>query len=104
MARFLSLCALLACLGLPALAEDLAFTLANQSGVDLAEFYASPADVDDWEEDILGSAMLASGASGTVTIADGRAHCSYDLKMVFTDGDELEDSVALCETGSYTIH
>ncbi len=107
MALFPRLCGitgLLALLAVPALAEDLVFTLANNSGFDLAEFYASPADVGDWEEDILGANMLATGTSGNITIADGRDQCSYDLKMVFTDGDEIEDTVDLCETGSYTIN
>ncbi|HEX9857646.1 MAG TPA: hypothetical protein VGA75_04765 [Paracoccaceae bacterium] len=88
----------------PAFAEDLAFTLSNNSGVDLVEFYASPVGVANWEEDILGGAVLTSGASGEVTIADGRDVCDYDLRMVFADGDVLEETGNLCETGSYTIN
>lgn len=86
----------------PVLAQDLTFTLANHSGADLTEFYASPVGVDSWEENILGGAVLASGASGQVAIS-GAAGCDYDLRMVFADGDVLEDSGNLCETGSYTI-
>lgn len=102
--RLLGAALVLAHFAAPALAEDMVFTLANNSGVDLAEFYASPADVDDWEEDILGPDMLSTGTSASVTIADGRRRCEYDLRMVFADGDELEDTVDLCETGSYTIN
>ncbi len=88
----------------PAFAEDLSFTLSNLSAADLTEFYASPVGVDNWEENILSGGVLASGASGEVSIADGRAVCEYDLRMVFADGDVLEDTGDLCETGSYTIN
>lgn len=87
----------------PAQAEDLAFLLRNQSGYDLYEFYASPTDVSSWEEDILGADILPSGESVEIIIADGRTQCDYDLRMVFEDGDVLEDTVNLCDTGSYTI-
>ncbi|MBT9247179.1 hypothetical protein KM031_08565 [Gemmobacter fulvus] len=86
----------------PALAADLSFTLSNMSGAELTEFYASPVGVDSWEENILGGGALAGGTSGQVTIA-GSESCDYDLRMVFSDGDTLEDSANLCDTGSYTI-
>jgi hypothetical protein len=88
----------------PALAQDLIFMLDNQSSYDVYEFYASPSDVGDWEQDILGRDVLLSGQSARITIADARTQCEYDLLIVFEDGDELTDSVDLCETGSYTIH
>jgi len=87
----------------PALAQDLTFELINVSGYDLVEFYTSPVDVGNWEEDVFGSGVLPSGNSVDVTIADGRSQCAYDLRFVFDDGDILEDSADLCETGSYTI-
>ena len=90
-------------LAAPAAAQDLAFMLANDSGYDLIEFYASPADVSEWEEDILGQDILRSGDAVRVIIADGREQCTYDLRMVFADGDVIEDTADLCETGSYTI-
>lgn len=87
----------------PALAQDMTFTLSNASGVTLVEFYASPIATDDWEEDILGDQVLESGQTGEVLIADGRANCDYDFLMIFEDGEELEDTVDICELGSYTI-
>ena len=84
-------------------AEDLIFMLDNQSGYDIQEFYASPVGVDNWEEDILGTGILEAGEAGRVSIADGRDVCDYDLRIVFADGDELEDTTDLCETGSYTV-
>jgi len=87
----------------PAIAEDLEFTLTNKSGYVIVEFYASPSDVYDWEEDILGMDVLGHNESVLITIADGRTQCEYDLRMTFDDGDTLEDTVDLCETGSYTV-
>lgn len=99
---FLSVAAVLT--ATPAEAEDLGFTLENRSSYDVMEFYASPVDIDDYEEDILGRDVLASGESTRVTIADGSEQCEYDMLFVFADGDELRrDGVDLCETGSYTL-
>ncbi len=96
--------AALAALAVPAAAEDLTFTLTNNSSSDVQEFYSSPTDVGDWEEDILGTDVLGSGQETAVTIADGRTQCEYDLRFVFTDGQVLEDGgINLCETGSYTL-
>lgn len=87
----------------PAMAEDLEFTLTNNSGHVMIEFYASPSDVASWEEDILGADVLGHNESVVITIADGRTQCEYDLRMTFDDGDVLEDTVDLCVTGSYTV-
>jgi hypothetical protein len=87
----------------PVLAEDLVFTLNNFSALDLVEFYTSPAETNDWEEDILGENILAPGMSGEVLIADGRTQCTYDLLFVMSDGQELEDTVNMCELASYTL-
>jgi hypothetical protein len=84
-------------------AEDLVFTLNNNTDYTLMEFYASPTDVSNWEEDILGADVLGTGQSVQITIADGRSTCDYDLRMVFDDGDIVEDAANLCETGSYTV-
>jgi hypothetical protein len=88
----------------PAHAEDLIFMLDNQSSTPVHEFYASPANVDNWEEDILGQDILEAGNFARITIRDGRATCTYDLKIIFSDGEEMEErAINLCETGSYTV-
>jgi hypothetical protein len=85
-------------------AEDLDFELTNATSGVITEFYASPADVDEWEEDILGADVLGAGESVSITIADGRTQCEYDMKFVFDDGSETTvDAEDLCETGSFTI-
>ncbi|MGB8814495.1 MAG: hypothetical protein WCC57_15050 [Paracoccaceae bacterium] len=88
----------------PVMAADLSFTLANNSGADLTEFYASPVGVADWQENILDGQTLPAGSSGQVAISDSGDVCDWDLRMVFADGDVLEESGNLCETGSYTIN
>lgn len=87
-----------------AAAEDLDFELSNATSGVITEFYASPADVDEWEEDILGADVLGAGESVSITIADGRTQCEYDMKFVFDDGSETTvDGENLCETGSFTL-
>ena len=90
----------------PAQAEDLIFTLRNGTQATLMYFHTSPADVDDWEQDVLGSDVLEAGQSVRVTIADGRSQCDYDMRFEFDEDsglEILEDTQDLCETGSYTI-
>lgn len=69
------------------------------------EFYISPTDVDDWEEDLLGSNYLAAGYEISVTIADGRTTCIYDILGVFRDGDSVEDyGIDICTMGGYAFY
>lgn len=100
--RSATLAAALAFAALPAMAADISFVLSNETSVVLTEFYASPTSSDDWEDDILGAEVLGAGDSGTVTISDDRG-CEYDIKAVFADGDEITDSVNICEIQSYTF-
>jgi hypothetical protein len=86
-----------------AYAEDMAFDFKNASSFVVTELYASPSNVSNWEEDILGRDVLGSGETVRVTIADGRRTCEYDLRIVFDDGDTIEDTTNLCDTGSYTV-
>lgn len=87
-----------------AFAEDLTFTVHNHSSTDVVEFYASPVDVHDWEEDILDVDVLAAGESAEVTIADGRTQCTYDVRFVFEGGAVVDrEGEDLCKTGSFTI-
>lgn len=89
----------------PALAEDLQFTLENQSARNLMVFQTSPTGVENWEEDVLGSYVLPSGHYVSVTIADGRDHCVYDMRFVMEDEAVLEHyEVDLCELGTYTLY
>jgi len=86
------------------LAEDLVFTLTNSSSYAVKSFYTSPADVDDWEEDVFGENYLPAGNYVSVTIGDGREQCVYDMKFVLEDDSEfIEKGIDLCQLGEYTL-
>ena len=93
-----------------ALAEAVTFTLINNSSRNLEEFYASPPSVDDWEEDILGTDILAPGESVKITIDDGREDCKYDFKGVLGPGRGVgrgalvQSEVSVCDGGSYEFY
>jgi hypothetical protein len=91
-------------LAVPAMAQDLVFSVTNESGVDLVELYTSSSDSPSWEENILDGAVLPSGSTGEVTITGAEGNCNFDLRMVFADGEALEDSTDLCATSGYTIN
>lgn len=87
----------------PAFAQDLTVTIDNMSSMALAQFFTSPADVDEWEEDIFGDDILPSGSSIDVTIADGREQCVYDLKFVMESGQEIVGTQDMCEEPIFTL-
>lgn len=86
----------------PALAEDLVFTLANDSSHTIVEMYVSPVGEDEWGENIL-FAAVEPGVSGEVTIADGLDVCDYDLRFVSVEGGEAEQSQNLCELATFSL-
>lgn len=87
-----------------AIAEDLTFVLTNGSSYAVKSFFTSPADIDNWEEDVFGEKYLPAGNQVNVTIADGREQCTYDLKFVLEDDSEyVESGIDLCELGEYTL-
>jgi hypothetical protein len=89
-------------MGQNALAEDLTFTLKNSSDSPLVEFYVEDSSQSDWGSDLL-TESVNPGEEGTVTIADGRTTCTYDILGVFADGSKLDErQLNLCELGSYT--
>ena len=92
-----------AALAAPAMAEDVSYQLNNNSALTLMEFYTSPANTDDWGPDILGADVIPPGGSGTVTITDGSSECTYDIMFVMEDGQELVDTVDICQMASYTL-
>ncbi len=100
----LGLAALVAAFSTAAYADDATFTLTNNSDYQIDAFYSSPANDDQWGDDILGQDVLEGGQSGTVTIADGSTECVYDLKAVDESGAEhvLED-LDICKSPSVTF-
>lgn len=69
--------------------EPVSFTLNNNTSHDLVSLYISVVSTNDWEEDIFGNGVLDAGDSVEVTIDDNLSDCEYDLKAVFSDGEEI---------------
>ena len=68
-------------------------------------FYGSNAGSSSWEEDILGSDVLASGSSTTINFDDGTGYCTFDFKAEFADGSSsVESGVNVCTTSSVTFN
>ena len=87
----------------PAWAADRRVTIVNKTGFTIVEFYASAANEQNWQEDILGNDTLPSGRSVPINIDDGTGACVYDFKAVFDDGDELvRNRINVCQVGQYT--
>ena len=87
----------------PAQAEDLEFGLKNGTSGTLVEFYVESSDQEGWGANLLAGQRVKAGEAGTVTIADGKTTCVYDILGVWEDGSKTEDyQLNLCELGSYT--
>lgn len=78
------------------------FTLVNGTSSVMTGFYASPPNVDDWEEDILGSDVLNPGEKINITINDGRDDCTYDFRAEWKDSSPTETVGNVCNGGTYT--
>lgn len=98
--RSFALAAATVVFALPA-AADISYTLNNHSSHTIVYFYTSPSSSDDWGDDILGDAVVEAGESGTVTLSG--SECEWDIKAVFEDESEFEDSIDACQTTEYTF-
>lgn len=95
----------LMCGTVPVMAQDVAFTLLNQSSYTLTYFYASPSNDSMWGDDLLDEVgVLEPGYEGTVYIGDGSDQCLYDFRFETAEGPQLEvAAIDICELGSYTL-
>lgn len=76
----------------------------NQTSYTIVEFYASNTGTADWQEDILGSDVLASGSSVMINIDDGSGYCKFDFLAVFDDGDQVVSSDNnVCELDNFNF-
>lgn len=84
--------------------QDYRFELVNGHSSTMMYFYASPSDIDSWEDDILGDAVLYAGDSIRINIADDRQSCLYDFRAIFEDGSEsTRYEVNVCDLSRYTF-
>ncbi|MEJ5975764.1 argininosuccinate lyase [Novosphingobium sp. PS1R-30] len=93
-----------AAFAVPAQAEEV-FTVINKTGYDIAEVYIAPSRSNDWEEDILGQDVLTDGARTNIDFAKSEDTCNWDMKVVYTDGDNAAwQGLNLCEILSVELH
>ncbi|WP_333145398.1 MULTISPECIES: hypothetical protein [unclassified Microcoleus] len=86
------------------LAEALGFNIINKTGTNITKFYTNPTGIDSWGEDILGIDILRPGESALITIRNSQNVCTYDIKAVFDDGEEIiKYKVDLCTIENYTF-
>ena len=84
--------------------RKLDFTLVNKSTYTVVELYVSPTNDDEWGEDILGRDVLENGEKVAITFSRGEATCSWDLKIVDEDEDEVTwTKLNLCEANEITL-
>ncbi len=81
------------------------FVLINQTGLTIDQFYCSPNNTDDWEEDVLGQDVLPDGESVEITFATETEECLWDLMIVDEDGDKIYwQDINLCEAVKITLY
>ena len=100
----LALFLLLATAG-PVLAGKQDFTLVNQTGFDIHEVYISPHAGDDWEDDVMGKAILVDGQSVAIKFARTDKTKEWDLKVVNKEGRAIVwEKLNLLEISKVTLH
>ena len=87
----------------PAMAEDLVFTLVNDSSHTIVEMYVSPTGEELWGDNILTVDAVPPGAEGDVTIADGLDVCDYDLRFITAEGGDAAKTQNLCDMAVFTV-
>jgi hypothetical protein len=87
----------------PALAEDLVFTVQNQSAGEIKELHVSTLDSNSWEENLLDHGPLPSGQTATVTLTNTNGICEFDMRLVYDD-DSITDErkMNLCDLDNDT--
>jgi len=65
------------------------FKLVNKTGVDIEKIFISPADVNDWEEDILDLDILEDGATIEVKFNVSETTKIWDLKVEDDEGTAI---------------
>ena len=81
------------------------FDLVNATGYTIAEVYVAPTSSDEWEEDVMGRDVLENGETVTINFAPRQKACSYDIKVIWDDGDEaFWNGFNLCSVSEITLY
>jgi hypothetical protein len=66
--------------------QDYFVDITNQTGFTIFYMYVSPADAKDWEEDVLGNAVLMNGDTKRVHLYNYFSPM-FDIRLIDEDGD-----------------
>lgn len=81
------------------------FVLHNETGVEIAELYVSPHNVNDWGTDVLGRDTLPAGESVKITFDDQEKQVKWDLKVADEKKHSIEwENLDLSKISEVTIH
>jgi hypothetical protein len=84
--------------------RKLDFKLVNQSTYVIVELYVSPTTEDEWGEDVLGTDVLPNNESVDIEFDRSETTCSWDLKIVDEDEDEVTwTKLNLCTANEITL-
>ncbi|MFT4934139.1 MAG: hypothetical protein ACI9LT_000813 [Pseudoalteromonas distincta] len=101
---FAGLTAMVVLAAAPAMAGDQDFTLSNGTGYTIEQVYVAPSRSDNWEEDVMGADVLGDGEEVDIVFDAAEGACSFDLKVIYDDGEEAVWSrLDLCSISSVAI-
>ena len=80
---------LLLCVGQAAWAGPQDFRLFNRTDVDIYHLYVAPSESEDWQEDVLGGAVLLNGADIDIVFAPDDDVELWDLRVEDQEGNFL---------------
>lgn len=87
-----------------AFAGDTKFDIINHSARGITNFYTSPADATNWEEDVLGEDVIGPGETQSIKISVANGQCLYDMRFILEDKTDLiEKGINVCTLSDYTL-
>lgn len=85
-------------------AEDTSFVLHNHTGVDVKYLYLSPAQSDDWQDDVLAGYPMLDGEDADISVDRGALVSKWDLKLVDREGTSMVwPAIDLSKGGDFTL-
>ena len=66
------------------------FTVVNKTGLAIANLFVSPAETNNWEEDVLGVDVLQNDEQVDIQFHPSEESCLWDIKIIDEEGDSVE--------------
>lgn len=80
------------------------FTVVNSTSKTVLTLHVSAVTDENWGPDILGASVIQAGATANVTFPRTESQCNWDIRAVYTDGDDTEmRGVNLCQVATVTL-